>query len=330
LDTGIQLPAAFYDDDDESGENDQNDESHEVLIDASAAEQVNTSPEATPMIEDDGSATIRRRRISMPPSSSQASPVATSLPPRQPMAFRPRRNSSIQEPSPLARLFVRGDGDNAEIIDRLRERRQSLVGLAMPNSQSQPGISSLLGPGGKPRSHSRYQSQGLQGLSFQPLSPLSSLPPPKMAQPSSLAQQIRMPAKASSPPPQSPLIEEEHRRPKATPFLSPAGNLKRDAIGSPTIPPIRTPTPSRPQSPAPSRSKRDGIPFPGREGSTMSMTGSSTIGKASEIEARQSELPQTSQIRNEEQERDWRERLEGMEERQMRIEEMLKRLVGDT
>jgi hypothetical protein len=51
-----------------------------------------------------------------------------------------------------------------------------------------------------------------------------------------------------------------------------------------------------------------------------------TIGKASEVEARQSELGTTGRA---EDERNWRDRLEGMEERQMRIEAMLKRLVGD-
>jgi len=59
------------------------------------------------------------------------------------------------------------------------------------------------------------------------------------------------------------------------------------------------------------------------------MSGSGTIGKASEVEARQSDITPTSQMRNEEVERDWKERLDSMEERQMRIEDMLKRLVGD-
>lgn len=267
---------------------------------------------------------MRRRRVSVPPGSSQASPVATSFPPRQPPASRPRRNSSIQEPSPLARLFVHANGDNAEIFDRLRERRMSLVGLAMPNSQSQPVPSSVVSPRSKPRSHSRNFSQGLQGL--QPLSSL--LPPPKKLQPSLLSQE---PLSASKPDSQQTSKSKADDTIRAAPrsLLPPAEEVKRSAIASPTLTPMRTPTHSRPQSPAPTRSKRGGIPFPGREGSTISMSGSGTIGKASEVEARQSDITPTSQMRNEEVERDWKERLDSMEERQMRIEDMLKRLVGD-
>ncbi|GFZ47257.1 hypothetical protein JCM24511_05000 [Saitozyma sp. JCM 24511] len=76
--------------------------------------------------------------------------------PAGPMA-RPRRNSSIHEPSPLARLFVRSP-DNPD-MGGLRERRQSLAHSAlnaagMPMSQSHPTLSSVLAPM-RPRRQSR-------------------------------------------------------------------------------------------------------------------------------------------------------------------------------
>jgi len=60
-----------------------------------------------------------------------------------PMA-RPRRSSSIHEPSPLARLFL-GSPDETGIVNRLRDRRMSLVN-AVSSSQSQPALSSILSP----------------------------------------------------------------------------------------------------------------------------------------------------------------------------------------
>ena len=326
MDTGILLPPAFDDDDDESGDEEDVEANPEVLVQPMSIEQLTASPEGTVSNVKQNDDTIRRRRISVPPGSSQPSPVATSFPPRHPAPNRQRRNSSIQEPSPLARLFVRANGDNAEIIDRLRERRQSLVGLAMPNSQSQPALSNLLSPRGKPRSHSRNQSQGLHGL--QGLQPMSSLPPPpKRPLPSLLSQQA-LPSPKTIPPatPVPTPKAKETPRPVVKSLVPPIEEARTGGLSSPSRPPsVRTPTPSRPQSPAPSRSKRGGIPFPGREGSTMSLN---TIGKASEVEARQSDITPSSQMRNEEVERDWKERLDSMEERQVRIEDMLKRLVG--
>jgi hypothetical protein len=73
---------------------------------------------------------------------------------------RPRRNSSIHEPSPLARLFVRSP-DGPDLGDRLRERRQSIVNaINMPSSSTQPTLSSVLSPMWN-RRRSRADSQPL-------------------------------------------------------------------------------------------------------------------------------------------------------------------------
>ncbi|WVF65343.1 hypothetical protein IAT40_000069 [Kwoniella sp. CBS 6097] len=104
----------------------------------------------------------RPRRSSMP--SAERSPVIDI---RQPPPLpRPRRNSSIHGPSPLAQLFV---ARSPEVDRGLHGRRNSLAGIAL--STSHPALSSVLGPNRRPRSHSKSNPQppsldeisGLQG-----------------------------------------------------------------------------------------------------------------------------------------------------------------------
>lgn len=307
LDDDLQLPPAF--DDDEIDDDEAENRATNALGYPSSA-PLTASPAAAefPRDQQAQNGTSRDRHNSMPSSSTRGSPVATSFPPRQMPVARPRRNSSIHEPSPLARLFIKS-GVDSDVIDKLRQRRQSLVGLAMPSSQSQPSLASALSPlspKNRGRAHSRNMSQ-----------------PPQMFQPLQSSNLAR-----TSPLPQpSPILEDDSARqstlkaPKMPPLEE---GTKKLAFASPNL----TPTPSRPQSPAPSRSRHGGVPFPGRDASTSaaSMSASGTIGKASEVEARQSDMGTTGRA---EEERNWRERLESMEERQMRIESMLKRLVGD-
>lgn len=96
--------------------------------------------------------------------STHPSPQAPAFQPA-PMA-RPRRNSSVHEPSPLARLFVRSPGE--AVADRLRDRRQSLVSdLAV--SQSQPALSSILSPAkNRPKPLSHRINQSTSGLPSDP------------------------------------------------------------------------------------------------------------------------------------------------------------------
>ena len=107
----------------------------------------------------------RNRRQSMPANSSPSFAV-----PFPPIGPRPRRNSSIHEPSPLARLFLRDNDDG-------RGRRTS-AGLAL--SSSMGSMSSMLsGAKARTRSHRKSDSQPLPQLqldgrrfSKQPIQPI--------------------------------------------------------------------------------------------------------------------------------------------------------------
>lgn len=283
----LQLPPAFDDEDiDSPPDKDQG----EMFAQPTTA-PLTASPSAVHFSREAEYVIPRDRRNSMPSSSRQGSPIAASFPVRQLPAFRPRRNSSIHEPSPLARLFVRASGDQTDVIDRLRERRQSLIGLAMPASQSQPLLANLISPRGRKLSHNRTGSQ-------------PTAPKP-----------------------------EEAKKPIPKPAFTPIEEGKKLSFATPH----RTPVPSRPGSPAlTGRSRsRGGIPFPNRDGSTSAGTtgtisGSGFIGKASDIEARESDMGGSTIKRDEEEVVGWKERLDGIEEAQRRIEEMLEKLVNGT
>lgn len=292
----LQLPPAF-DEEDFTAESPDKDQHNDTLYAQPNTAPLTASPSAVHFSRETESAVKRDRRNSMPSTSSRSgSPAAAVLPVRDLPAFRPRRNSSIHEPSPLARLFVRASGDQTEVIDRLRERRQSLIGLAMPASQSQPMLASLVSPRGRAMYHKRTDSQ-----------PAAPKPLPK------------------------PEPEELPKRPIPQPFIPPIEEGKKLSF----VTPHRTPATSRPGSPAPTGSRRGGMPFPLRDGSssavptTATMTGSGFIGKASDLEARESDMG-GSVIKRDEEDAGWRERLEAIEEGQKRIEDMLEKLLNGT
>ncbi|EIW66012.1 hypothetical protein TREMEDRAFT_74835 [Tremella mesenterica DSM 1558] len=100
----------------------------------------------------------RQRRQSMPPQPSPGAGVPFP-------GYRPRRNSSIHEPSPLARLFVR-DGEEGE---RKRRRSSLINGMSMSNS----GLSNLLSPPkGKFRGHRKSESQDTRRWSKPAVEPI--------------------------------------------------------------------------------------------------------------------------------------------------------------
>lgn len=104
---------------------------------------------ATRQNEDRDIGTGGRSRATSMPSQPPSPTHRVSVYPTGPRA-RPRRNSSIHEPSPLARLFVRSP-------DRTHQRRQSVVQALMPGSTSHASISDLLR--GKTRKmHGRSES----------------------------------------------------------------------------------------------------------------------------------------------------------------------------
>lgn len=150
----------------------------------------------------------RSRHNSMP--ANAPSPQATSFPPRNPLlpyGNRPRRNSSIHEPSPLARLFVRGSGDYSDLItDRLRERRQSMVNPLLAMSQSyNTGLSGMVSPRNRTGAMAGSKSMSRGQSSQQPQSSQSSQPA-QTSQPSSSTQ-----------PPQLPVVSLLERRKSGRP-----------------------------------------------------------------------------------------------------------------
>lgn len=209
----------------------------------------------------------RSRRKSLP--SAQPSPQGVTFAPG-PM-IRPRRNSSIHEPSPLARLFVRSPDDTG-IVDRLRERRQSLVqSLGIPYSSSQPALSSIISPRNtRFHGHIRTNSQ---------------------------PQRIH---------PELPIRQSHRSRPSITPIEE----GKRLSFSHHVEPS---------EASSSHQSRGPGVPFP------KSPEPDSSIGKASEIAERVAEkVPGGSS-------EEVTARLDKIDQRQKRIEEMLERLVaGDT
>ncbi|WVQ93018.1 hypothetical protein IAU59_000081 [Kwoniella sp. CBS 9459] len=128
-----------------------------TLIFANSAPITSSPSQLEHGVHDDGASSAadpqqspRPRRSSMP--TAQRSPVIDIRKP--PPLPRPRRNSSIHGPSPLAQLFV---ARSPETDRGLHGRRNSLAGMAL--SSSHPALSSVLGPNRRPRSHSKSNSQ---------------------------------------------------------------------------------------------------------------------------------------------------------------------------
>ncbi|KAK4684377.1 hypothetical protein P7C73_g5800, partial [Tremellales sp. Uapishka_1] len=209
---------------------------------------------ATTAQSDDES--VRRRRNSMPSRTSSPHAVAFQPGPMQ----RVRRNSSIHEPSPLARLFVRSPDQEA---GGGHFRRGSLA-----FSASQPQFSSILSPTQK-RFHQRANSNASAMAK-----PKSHLPRPSISR-----------------------IDEGSRMS----FIESPSSAKSG----------RVPFPKREASPT---------TVPEAEMTTPPHPHSGTIGKASDMQNKPSE---------EEVDDGMNERLDRIDQRQRRIEQLLEKLIGD-
>jgi len=243
---------------------------------------------------------IRSRRSSMPTSPSpRVSPTGPPGPMGRPRPNRPRRNSSIQDPSPLARLFI---SPSPELPKRLRDRRQSMLhSMSMSSSGSQPILSSLVSP---IRKHTRIPS-------------LAALPEriKRVAhghKPSvgTIEEGRKVSFKAQEPIsfPISPTAREEGTPSRKIPLIAPALSKSPEVahIREETVETLGEPTQS---TSAPATHIREAT----TETSVI-------IGKASEVAE---EIRDSSNKEDE-----WRVRLDKIDERQQRIEKLLVKLVG--
>ena len=308
---GAQLPPAFEDESDDSPETpkescepSQTSGNEDSRSATSNGQEVLVWPQTAPMTASPArfESTSPRTRRDSTPAGRPTSPEASSFPPRGNMIPRPRRLSSIHEPSPLARLFVRGSGDQSDIVEQMRERRQSLINFGFPSSQSQP----LFSP-----SHRRTKSHG------------RNIAPPHFGSSGAAG-----PTGSTGP-----TGADEEIRHRAThlpkPQITPIEEGKKVHFGSGDT----TPEPgSRAQLPRPRGSgvpvSRQGDPSGGVVGGSQVSSGSTHVGRASEIEAREAGISAGSGTSNEDQgrERAVNERLDDIEKGHKRIEEVLARL----
>ncbi|WWD21217.1 hypothetical protein CI109_105701 [Kwoniella shandongensis] len=251
----------------------------------------------------------RLRRNSMPSPRPEQRQIP---PPPQPFG-RPRRNSSIHGPSPLAQLFVRSpEGDRGL-------RRNSMAGMAL--SSSQPTLSSMLGPM-RPRtkSHSRSNTQPESQIREELQSSASAKPPHKLYLPT----------------PSVPPIEEgrgstlsrftsESRDQSPSPSIETKPKALPDSSNKPKSPPqttrsVRFPVPEihSPFGPSPSVLNQQAPPS-GLARSKSQPHGTGIV-KASQVEAMEMSRP--------EEESSMKSKLEEMDKRQRKMEEMLERLLS--
>lgn len=254
-----------------------------VILPTSRSDPVTASPAR---LEHDTSASpSRNRRQSMPAQESPSFAV-----PFPPVGPRPRRNSSIHEPSPLARLFLRDNDDG-------RGRRTS-AGLAL--SSSMGSMSSMLsGAKARTRSHRKSDSQPLPQLqldgrrfSKQPIQPIEEGKKVSFIQPAPVARERE---RDVSPNTDEPVVTE--RGYGSTGSFAAAGRALQ-AAGE-------------------HDSDRD-------EPSVRPSTRSKRIAKASEVQESMSdkeEMDTTAVVGSVD------ERLRKIDERQSRIEDMLKLLL---
>jgi len=244
---------------------------------------------------------IRSRRSSMPASPSpRISPTDAPGPTGRSRPDRPRRNSSIQDPSPLARLFI---SPSPELPKRLRDKRHSMLhSMSMSSSGSQPILSSLVSP---IRKHTRIPS-----LSSVPerIKRVAHIHRPSVGTIEE-GRKVSFKAQEPIPFPISPVAREEGTPTRKIPSRAPALSKSPEVIHikEESTETLREPTQSTsvPQTHT-------------REATTET---SFIIGKASEVAE---EIRDSSNKEDE-----WRVRLDKIDERQQRIEKMLARLVGD-
>lgn len=235
---------------------------------------------------------VRGRRSSMPsspsPRTSPSAPVHHPIP-----GNRQRRNSSIHEPSPLARLFVSPPPN--EPSKRVRDRRQSMMqSLSILSSGSQPALlSSLLSPPKRQHTRMRFLLPAPERIAkkvahFAANPSISTIDE---------GRKVSLPASPKPYPAPTPVPF-----PVSPKKVNTATIIASDASGSGL---------SRHKSPASYEEVRE-----------SSIIGTS-IGKASDVvEEMRDALPA---VRDEE----WRERLDKIEKTQDRIEKLLSRLVRD-
>ena len=272
---------------------------------------------------------IRSRRSSMPASPSpRISPTGPMSPPRP--GQRPRRNSSIHDPSPLARLFI---SPTPEIPKRLRDRRQSILhSMSMSSTASQPLISAMISP---IRKHTRIPSLSSVPAKIKRVAHISK---PSVG---TIEEGRKVSFKAPSQSDQDEEDQEENQQAGTSAFAkSPPTDVRIDeevirvsalSKSPPAMAPIKQETKS---FPAMSKSPPSLAHIQEESTHTSSYSQSPptnshvkettetsiVIGKASEVAE---EVRETMSKEDE-----WRVRLDLIDERQERIEKMLAKLVG--
>lgn len=294
---GLDLPSPAAEDDgnvDTAGVNDPAPEDAGNGIQVSPTQVLSPKrvmfPEAmqtprSPTALQQDTASKRERRKSAP--STNTSPMRPAY--RPTVETRLRRNSSVVEPSPLARLFAaRGSADEGSKIERLRERRQSLVSTVLPNSSSLPALSNMMSPTQLRGRHGRKLSQPAASSSG--------------ATSSSVSHRLSLPSK----PPIAPIEEG-----KTSSF--PSGDQSRHDNGA-----------SLELGVSPMNVDHAPAELPSVEQvARQAVEESHGAGKASEVEERLANKPADETGV----ESGVLDRLQGIEERQQRIEELLSQLV---
>lgn len=301
-------------------------------------QQDRQDPQGTTEVTSSQTSTTVSRRKSM--SSAQPTPVrVTPYPPTRPQfPLRPRRNSSIHEPSPLARLFVKNERDNS-VAERLRQRRESLVhALNLPSAVAQPAIAAAammlpqaVGTAARPRAHSRTGSVPL---------PLGEVPsrhiPRRSVGRIEEGKRLSFSQGSDRPGTQRGVDAEANSQ------AGPSKQVQFPRLGqNNAAPSSRSGSPARTGS-GPSRkvdatstgahlddelispmTRTTSIRFaPDLAAGPSGISKSSHIAKASDVEAAALQRPQEDLALG--------ARLEGIEERQRRIESLLERLVAGT
>jgi hypothetical protein len=295
------LPPAVYDLDGQDQKPDEAEDkagmTHRVLQELQAQQGQDSALDRQEAM---GSRTQSPDQVDSPWNRRKSMPSVPPIPQTIPAIIRPRRNSSIQEPSPLARLFLR-DLEGDDRAAKMRERRQSLVSLAMPTSQSQPSLSSVLSP--IRRRQLKESRLSLSGIPTQSGAGWASAVEPRprglhLAKPSIAPIEEGKKMSFAAPPEQAPIAE--------TPRLGSMISPRMEKFPG-------------------------GVPFPTSRGIIPSGAGEASgeagsIGRASDIEAAADQGLEGGQ--GLEVVSDMRDRLDAIDERQRRIEGMLESLLA--
>nr|ODO03889.1 hypothetical protein L204_00230 [Cryptococcus depauperatus CBS 7855] len=318
-DSEIQLPPTF-DPSPHTEEGDEMSDSGADNYDANTTHEheVFSQPDsepvsATPSRLEHQAESPRFRRNSMPSPQRYRNQALYPLP------LRPR-NSSMHGPSPLAQLFVR-----APEVDERRNRRSSMANMISSNVQ--PSIPAVLIPPARRRSHSRSESVPITSMSEGEPSQAQYLI-------SSLPRRYKLPLVRPS---VASIAEEKSisfsNKLKDTGDNQAATSDSTNPLNSADVSidqndPQMTSTSLNKQPPVSSRTVR----FPTVLEDLQSPLGTSQISRddspASRDRALKASHAQDLSIANLETDSGSKDRLEEMEKRQKRMEEMLERLLG--